>query len=89
MYGRGVDCNGFLCTDVRTILEVSMLAFLLSLEIETGKTTEILLDDSLVDSRATADTFSVIVSNSAKKKSASEASQVQVELTSTTNQPCS
>ena len=44
--GRGVDGDGLLGRDVGTILEVSVLSLLLSLEVETSETTEVLLDDA-------------------------------------------
>ena len=62
----GVNRDGLFGADVRAILEVAVLAFLLSLQVETGKTTKVLLDDRLVDSSATANTLSVVVSNSVR-----------------------
>ena len=38
-----------------------MLAFLLSLQVETGETTKVLLDDGLVDGSSTADTLTDVV----------------------------
>ena len=61
--GRGVNSYSFLCTDIRTILEVSMLAFLLCFKIEPRETTEVLLDNCLIDSRTAPDTLTVVVSN--------------------------
>lgn len=64
MHSRGIDCNSLFSADVRTVFEVTMLALLLGLEVQTSETTQILLDDSFIDGRATADTLSVIVGNS-------------------------
>ena len=40
-----------------------MLALLLGLQVQPRETTEILLDDSLVDGRAAPDTLTVVVRN--------------------------
>jgi hypothetical protein len=61
----GVDGDGLLSADVRAVLEVRVLALLLGLEVQTCKTTEVLLDDRLVDGRTTADTLTVVVSDAA------------------------
>ena len=63
MNSRGVDSDGFLCTDIRTILEVGMLAFLFCLQIEPRETAEVLLDNRLIDSRTAPDTLTVVVSD--------------------------
>jgi hypothetical protein len=61
----GVDGDSLLGADVRAVLEVRVLALLLGLEVQTCKTTEVLLDDRLVDGRTTADTLTVVVSDAA------------------------
>mmetsp|Transcript_1930 Transcript_1930/g.3397 ORF Transcript_1930/g.3397 Transcript_1930/m.3397 type:complete len:231 (+) Transcript_1930:2533-3225(+) len=60
--GGSVDGDGDLTADVGTILEVVMLAFLLSLEPETSETAEVLATDSLVNSGSTSDALAVVVS---------------------------
>ena len=62
MDGRGVDRDGLLGRNVRTILEVTVLPLLLGLEVETSETTQVLSDDSLVDGGASPDSLSLIVS---------------------------
>ena len=61
------DGGGLFGADVQTVLKTCVLAFLLGLEVETGETPKVLLDDGLVDSRATTDTLSVIMSNTEKR----------------------
>jgi hypothetical protein len=61
MNGRSVDCDSFLCTDVRTVLEVAVLAFLLGLEIQACQTSEVLLYDGLIDGGAATNALTVIV----------------------------
>ena len=58
-----VDRNSLLGADVRTILEIAVLALLLGLEIQTRETAQVLLDNRLVDSCAAPDTFTVVVCN--------------------------
>ena len=65
VHRRRVDGNGFLGADVRAILEVAVLALLLGLEVETGETPKVLLDDGLVDGGTAADTLTVIVRDGA------------------------
>jgi hypothetical protein len=61
--GRRVDSYSLLCTDIRAILEVGVLAFLLRLQIEPRETTEVLLNNGLIDSRTAPDTLTVVVGN--------------------------
>ena len=63
MHCSSVDSNGFLGRYVGTVLEVVVLTLLLSLEPETSQTTEILLDDRLIDSTTPLDSLSVVLSN--------------------------
>ncbi len=61
--GRRVDSYSFLCANIRAILEVGVLTFLLCLQIEPRETTEVLLNNGLVDSRTAPDTLAVVVGN--------------------------
>jgi len=61
MHNGSVNGRGFFGADAWSILEVSMLSLLLSLEVKTRKSTEILLDDCLVDSGTTPDTLTVVM----------------------------
>lgn len=57
--GRGVDGDGLLRADIGSVLEVPVLPLLLRLEVETGKTTEVLPDDRLVDGGTAPNTLSL------------------------------
>jgi hypothetical protein len=57
--GGCVDGDGFLRRDVGSVLEVTILSFLLGFEVETSKTTKILSNDGLVDCCSPSDTFSL------------------------------
>ena len=63
MNSRGVDGNGLLSTDIRAVLEVSVLTLLFGLQVQSSKTTKVLLDHSFVDRSTSANTFTVIVCN--------------------------
>ena len=56
-----VDCDSLLSADVRAVLEVTVLALLLGLEVQTSETTKVLLNDGLVDGRTTPDTLTVVM----------------------------
>mmetsp|Transcript_31758 Transcript_31758/g.36107 ORF Transcript_31758/g.36107 Transcript_31758/m.36107 type:complete len:278 (-) Transcript_31758:415-1248(-) len=47
--------------DIRTILEIVVLSFLLGLESQTCQTTQILLADSLVNSGSSSNSFSIVI----------------------------
>lgn len=80
MYSGSVDSDGLLSADVGTILEISVLALLLSLEIQafkiirfnkfkcamrlTSQSSKVLLYDSLVHSGTTSNPFSIVMSDS-------------------------
>jgi hypothetical protein len=59
--GRRVNGNGFLCRDVRAVLEVIVLPFLLSFKPQASQATEILFAYRLVNGGAAADALSIIV----------------------------
>src|SRR6266567_6251669 len=59
--GCGIDCDGLLRTDIWTILQVSVLTFLLCLQIKACETTEIFLHNSFVDCCTTPDTLTIVV----------------------------
>lgn len=59
MDGRCVDGNGFLGRDVRSIFEITVLSFLLSLEVETSKTTQVLSNNGLVNGCSASNTLSL------------------------------
>mmetsp|Transcript_3343 Transcript_3343/g.8103 ORF Transcript_3343/g.8103 Transcript_3343/m.8103 type:complete len:350 (-) Transcript_3343:723-1772(-) len=61
MHGRCVDCDGFVCRNVRTIFQIGVLSFLLCFEPQSGKTTEVFLAYCLVDGGTTANAFPVVV----------------------------
>mmetsp|Transcript_14739 Transcript_14739/g.38930 ORF Transcript_14739/g.38930 Transcript_14739/m.38930 type:complete len:664 (+) Transcript_14739:435-2426(+) len=58
---RGVDGHGLLAADVRSVLEVVVLPLLLGLQPQAREPAQILLARRLVDSRATANTLTVVV----------------------------
>jgi hypothetical protein len=59
--GRRVNSYGLFRTDVWTILEVGVLAFLLRFQVKTRQTTEIFLHYSLVDSSTAPNTLAIIM----------------------------
>ncbi len=59
--GCRIDCHGLLCTDIWTILEISVLTFLFCLQIKTRETTEIFLHYSFVDCCTAPDTLTIVV----------------------------
>ena len=61
MNGCRVDCYGLLSTDIRTILQVSVLTFLLCLQIKAREPTEIFLHNGFVDCCTTPDTLTIVV----------------------------
>lgn len=61
-----VNCYGLLRANIWTILEVSVLAFLLRLQIKTCETTEIFLHYSFVDCCTAPDTLTIVVSHTVK-----------------------
>ena len=62
MHSSGVNSHSFLRGDVWTVLEVVVLPLLLSFEVETSESAQVLLTDCLVDSGSPTDSLSVVVS---------------------------
>ena len=90
MNSCGVDSDGLFSADIRTILEICVLPFLFSLQIQTSETAQVFLDNCLVDSSTTADTFTIIVRNPIVRISDTLLKIIKrILLTSTTSQPCS
>lgn len=86
----GVDSDSFFRADTRTVLEVCVLSLLFSLEVQTSKTTQILLDNSLVDGSTTVDRFTIVVRNPITGMSDTLLRLIKwIVLTSTASQPCS
>ena len=63
MHRSSVDGNGLLGRYVGAVLEVVVLTLLLRLEPKTSQTTEILLNNGLIDGSTPLDTLSVVVRN--------------------------
>lgn len=63
MHSGGVDGSGLFGRDIGSVLQIGVLALLLGLQIQTGETAEVLLDDGLVHSRAATNTLAVIMCN--------------------------
>eukprot|EP00398_MALV-I-01_sp_L67-1_P000203 gene202-gene343 len=61
MHSSSVNGNSLFTSNVRTILEVSMLTFLFGLQPKTRKTSKIFLTDGLVNGSTTTDTFTIVV----------------------------
>jgi hypothetical protein len=61
--GCRVDRYGLLRTDIRTILQVSVLTFLLCLQIKARETTEIFLHNSFVNCCTAPDALTIVVSH--------------------------
>ena len=87
MNGCRVDCNSLLSADIWTVLEITVLSLLFCLKIQASQATEVLLNDCLVDSCTAANSFAVVVSNSAKYLRDME--NVGSTLTMSTNPLCS
>ena len=61
MHKCRIDGNGLIWSNVRTVLEVVVLPFLLTFKVEAGKTTQVFLANSFVNSRTSSDSLTVIV----------------------------
>jgi hypothetical protein len=59
VHGGRVDGDGLFRADVGSVLEVPVLPLLLRFEVETGKTTEVLPYNCLVDGGTAPDTLSL------------------------------
>ena len=58
-----VNRDGLFSTDVGTVLQVTVLTFLLSLEVKTSETTQVLLHHGFINGGTTTNTFTVVMGN--------------------------
>ena len=57
-----VNCCGFLCCKIRSILQIVVLSLLLGFQVQPRQASKILLADGLVDCGTTSDTFAIVIS---------------------------
>ena len=59
MHSGGVDSHSLLSGEIRAVLQVIMLSFMLGFEIQTRQSPQVLLADRFIDSGTSPDTFSI------------------------------